>query len=153
MGIEIRELESNKFDLNSEAVFVLPINYLAEDKYEYSSTALSFYKYAKTKLKICFFNEPELLVEQRSGEWFAPVLLFTSTAISNNPEIVSITCGVISNYITDFFKGQRTPNIRLKILHKETKTTKLTEISYEGNSDFIDSIKETISKLLVKDGK
>lgn len=155
MKLEIKELMLDKFDDLSEGVVILPHNYLSEDKEEYYSTTLSFYKYSKEKVEIAYLTKPELLVEQRSGEWFGPVLLFTSYSLSQNPELVSITCGVIANYVTDFFKGQKKPHIRLKVIHKETKTSKLIEISYEGDLEGLDklekSIIEVVSKSLVND--
>ncbi len=150
MEIKIKELETNKFEDNFAGVVILPHNYLTDGEYEYHSTTLSFYKYSQNKLKLDYFTEPELLVEQRSGEWFGPVLLFTSMALSENPELVSITCGVLANYVTDFFKGQKKPTIRLKILHKETKTSKLTEINFEGDLDGLDKLEESILKVASK---
>lgn len=107
MKLEIKELMLDKFDDLSEGVVILPHNYLSEDEEEYQSTTLSFYKYSKEKVEIACLTKPEIIVEQRSGEWFGPVLLFTSYSLSQNPALVSITCGVIANYVTDFFKGQK----------------------------------------------
>ena len=153
MKIKKRELETSKFEDNVAGVVILPQNYLSDGEYEYHSTTLSFYKYSQDKLKLDYFTEPELLVEQRSGEWFGPVLLFTSMSLSQNPELISITCSVIANYVTDFFKGQKTPTVRLKVLHKETKTSKLTEISYEGDLEGLAKLEESILKVANKGSK
>lgn len=150
MKLEIKELTSDKFDEQSKGVVILPHNYLSEEKEEYHSTTLSFYKYSKEKVEIAYLTEPELLVEQRSGEWFGPVILFTSMALSENPELVSITCGIIANYVTDFFKGQKEPSVRLKFIHKETKTSKLTEISYEGGLEGLGKLEESILEVVSK---
>ena len=91
-----------------------------------------------------------MLVEQRSGDWFGPLLFISSSALLQNPELVSIMCGVIANYVTDFFKGSYKPNIRLKVIHKETKTSKLTEISYEGGLEGLDKLEESINKIVSK---
>lgn len=150
MKLEIKELMSDKFDELSKGVVILPHNYLSEEKEEYHSTTLSFYKYSKEKVEIAYLTKPELLVEQRSGEWFGPVLLFTSMALSENPELVSITCGVIANYVTDYFKGQKEPSVRLKVIHKETKASTLTEISYEGGLEGLEKLKESILEVVGK---
>lgn len=71
-------------------------------------------------------------------------------ALSENPELVSITCGVIANYVTDFFKGQKEPSVRLKVIHKETKTSKLTEISYEGDLEGLDKLEKSILEMVGK---
>lgn len=148
MNIEIKEIESTKFmDTLTSNVLILGHNYLSDTDYEYHSTTLSFYKYSKDKLPINYLTEPKLLLEQRSIEWFAPVLLLTSAALSENTELISITCGVIGNYLTDFFKGQKKPNVRVKLLYTETKTSKITEFSYEGQLDGLDKLKESILQI------
>ncbi len=150
MGIDITKIETDKLNEISDSIVILPHNYLSDEKYEYHSTTLSFYKYSKDMLDIRYLSEPEFLIEQRSGEWFAPVLFITSMAISNNPELISIMCSVIANYVTDFFKGQKKPSIRLKVIHKETKSSKLTEISYEGDLEGLDKLKKSILKITSK---
>lgn len=150
MKLEIKELTSDKFDEQSKGVVILPHNYLSEEKEEYHSTTLSFYKYSKENIEIAYLSEPELLIEQRSGEWFGPVLLLTSMALSENPELVSIMRGVIENYVTDFFTGQKKPSVRLKVIHKETRTSKLTEISYEGGLEGLDRLEKSILEVASK---
>ncbi len=150
MSIEKKEIESFGFDINMSGVVILPSNYESEEKYIYPSSTLSFYKYAKSKVDIGCLSNPELLVEQRSGEWFGPVLLFTSQAISENPAIVSITCSVIANYLTEFFKGRSKPKIILQVVHKETNATKLTQIVYTGDADGLGDLKEAILEVAKK---
>lgn len=147
MEITIKEIENPKFDIVSKNIVILPNNYLSTEKHEYYSTTISFYKYTKGKMDIEYLTAPELLIEQRSGEWFGPLLLISSSALSQNPELISITCSVIASYVTDFFKGKDNPSIRVKVVHKETKTSKLTEISYEGGLEGLKSLEESISKI------
>ena len=153
MKIEVKIIETDKFDDILEGVVILPHNYLSDDNYEYHSTTLSFFKYSKDKLDIKYLTEPEFLIEQRSGEWFAPVIFISSIALGGNPELVAIICGVIANYVTEYFKGQKQPSIRLKVIHKETKTSKLTEISYEGDLEGLDKLEESILKISSKSSK
>lgn len=153
MEITVKEIDAPQFDCSSEDVVILPHNYQSDESYEYHSTTISFYKYSRDKLDIKYFTEPELLIEQRSGDWYGPLLFISSLALTQNPELVSITCGVIANYVTDFFKSTDKPNIRLKVIYKETKTSKLTEISYEGGLEGLDKLEESINKIVSKSGK
>lgn len=152
MSIKIDEIENIELDMKGHGIVILPYNYESDKDYKYNSTSISFYKYAKSKLEIEYFTEPELLVDQRSGDWFAPILFISSAAISQNPELITIALSVVANYVTDFFKGSTKPNIRLKIIHKETKTSKLTEIYYEGGLEGLDQLKEPI-KMIASEGK
>ncbi|WP_201617635.1 hypothetical protein [Psychrobacter urativorans] len=150
MEIKVREADDVQLDIDAQSIVILPYNYEANKNYTYNSTSISFYKYAKSKLDIKYFTEPELLVEQRSGDWFAPVLFVSSVAMTQNPELITIALSVIANYVTDFFKGKDSPNIRLKVVHKETKTSKLTEIYYEGGLDGLSQLEASINKIANK---
>jgi len=145
------KLNDSRFDFDK--ITLLPENYYeSEDKYRYSSTAISFWKYSNNKIDINILTEPKLLIEKRSGEWFGPDILLISTLVAQNPAIVSILCGIISNYLTDFFKGMSKPKVKLKIFYKEEKSSKTTEISYEGDIKGINKLEASILKI-VNQGK
>lgn len=150
MSIETKEIKTGKLDGASNKIILLPQNYLSGDDHQYHSTTLSFYKYSKERMDVEYFSKPEILVEQRSGEWFGPVLLLTSFAINENPQLASIMCSVIANYVTDFFKGQKKPNIKLKVVYKETKSSKVTEISYEGDTEGLGKLESSILEVAKK---
>ncbi|QIZ76462.1 hypothetical protein [Ferrimonas lipolytica] len=150
MGITKKEITVNHIKAKTDGITLLPINYREEEDYKYQSTSLSFFKYAKDKTEITFYTDPEILYEQRSVEWFGPVILITSSLISQNPEIVSITCGVISNYLTDFFKGQKNPEVSLKVVYRETEKEKITEIEYQGSGEDLSKLQEAILEVAKK---
>ncbi len=150
MEITIKEIDALKLDLDYQGIIILPHNYESDENHEYHSTTISFYKYSKEKINIEYFSEPQLFIEQRSGDWFGPLLFITSTAIAQNPELISITCGVIANYVTDFLKGKKNTNVRLKVIHKETKTLKLTEIYYEGGIEGLSHLEKSIQEIAGK---
>ena len=49
-------------------------------------------------------NQPSYL-QQYSFEWFGPTLLVSTNLLSQDPNLLSVTLGVISNYLFDLFKG------------------------------------------------
>ena len=151
LSIKIETTEIMKIDFNENVVTVLPVSSNECDLHNYSSTALSFLKYAKRDIDIELLSEPKTLVEQRSGEWFGPMILITSSLLSGNSALVSVLCGVVSNYLTDFFKGKsEEPVVKLKVLYKETKSSKTTEISYEGDIQGIESLEQSILEVVKK---
>jgi len=86
------------------------------------------------------------VLEQRSIDWFGPTLLFTTAALTQNPELVSVALNVLSNYISDYFKGQRAPNIKINIVIQKSKT-EYTNFMYEGPKDGLTEIEKVIEKL------
>lgn len=150
MEISTTEVKTGHIQCKAGGLTLLPINYKDEDCYKYPSTSLSFFKYLQDKTDVSFYTDPEVLYEQRSVEWFGPIILITSSLISQNPEIVSITCGVISNYLTDFFKGQKKPEVSVKVVYKETETGKTTEIEYKGSGENLSKLQDAILEVAKK---
>jgi hypothetical protein len=155
-NVRISHINYKKFEIKNDCLMILPDNFFNNnqdnfDNYFYSSETISFYKYAQQKnIKIDYFAKPDLLLERYSYEWFAPSLLLTSEIISHNPEIVSIVCGLISNYIYDLFKSEKKPNIRLNVIYKETKNHKLTKINYQGTVDGISELEKVLLEMVKK---
>ena len=78
-------------------------------------------------------REPFPIVLEESFEWVGPLILFTSTFITQNPQLVDLSFGVMANYLTDWFKGVRESEKTAKldiIVEKENGTYK--KIHYEG---------------------
>ena len=148
MSIKIDEIENLQLDTKDHGIMILPYNYESDNNHKYNSTSISFYKFAKDKIDIKYFSEPKLLVEQRSGDWFAPILLISSIDVFQSPELVAVICGVVANYVTDFFKGKDKKDIRIKIIYKETETSKFTSIYYEGDLDGLSELETTINKII-----
>jgi hypothetical protein len=60
------------------------------------------------------------LAAHHALEWIGPIVLFSAAAISQNPEIMSITLGVISNYLADWFRAvpKQGRTAKLKMVQK-----------------------------------
>lgn len=147
MAITTKEIEIDNFVTDDHEFLILPANYTDKENYKYYESSLSFYKFANDKVDIGYLDEPEVLLAQRSGEWFGPVIFVSSLALTNNPELIAIMCGVIANYITDIFKGKKEPEIELKVIYKQTKTTKYSEIKYKGNVSGLSEINDAIQEI------
>jgi hypothetical protein len=75
-------------------------------------------------------------ISEKSFEaWIAPTIFVSLSLLSQNPGLVSVALGVISNYLTDLFKGFTDKrNVRLDII-VETKNKGYKNIHYEGPVD------------------
>lgn len=144
MKIEQTNFESQHFE-NYQELMIVP-ELIENEQSIYSSSSISFYKYAKNQVNLNYIRKPDIVLEQRSIDWFGPTLLITTTALTQNPELVSITLNVISNYITDFFKGSQEPDIKVSLLIQQSKT-KFKKLDYEGNKDGLKEIETLIKQL------
>lgn len=149
---EINETEVDRNDLYTDAaeLIMLPSNLPDEpEDYHYSSTAVSFYKYAKTKAPIEFLTEPATLIEQRSGDWYAPMILITQAAIAAHPLIVNVLSGLLANYLFDFFKGQTQPqaNLDFVIETKKGKKSKFVRLRARCPAKELDAVMKRVKEI------
>ena len=70
--------------------------------------------------------------EKAFEEWVVPTIFASFALLSQNPHIISVALGVISNYLTDLFKGiPGGRNVKLDIV-VETRKKTYKRIHYEG---------------------
>ncbi|WP_163120952.1 hypothetical protein [Acinetobacter portensis] len=144
MTIQQTDLQLTNLD-NYSDLMILP-ELIEDEQNIYVASTVSFYKFAKKFININYVKEPNIVLEQRSIEWFGPTLLFTTAALAQNPELVSIALNVLSNYISDYFKGHKEPNVKLNIIVQKSKT-EYSNFMYEGPKDGLIEIEKVIESL------
>lgn len=84
-------------------------------------------------------------VVEHAFEWVGPTILITSSVIIQNPHLITITLNVISNYLTDFFKGipNNQTNAKLSIVVKN-KSGNYKKIKYNGHKDGLKELPKII---------
>lgn len=65
--------------------------------------------------------------------------------LSENSTVVSIALNVLSNYLTDFFKGSFSEKkVKIEIYVEERKDVKFKKITYEGGVEGIKELENII---------
>lgn len=157
MSIEIQEVNyimSITPLLESDNILILPnnVNDLNADILIYPSTTSSLIKEFKTKGLVASIlgnsEKQTAYQDNRSIDWFAPTLFVTSTLLSQNPELINIALNVISNYLTDIFKGiKKDPTAKLTLVHRDDIKMRYTKINYDGPVSGLTEVKDIIKKL------
>lgn len=76
-------------------------------------------------------------ISQKSDNYIIPTIFIAYSFLSENPKLVSIALGVVSNYLTDYFKGlMRKPDVKFDIVI-QTGKNKYKRIQYEGSQEGI----------------
>jgi hypothetical protein len=89
-------------------------------------------------------NRP-LYVQNNDVHWVAPAIFVAAGVLSENPNAVSVALGVLSNYLTDFFKGRTSePQIKATIVVETTKTKTCKRIEYEGNVEGLKALADVV---------
>ncbi|MHA1228647.1 MAG: hypothetical protein ACTSPV_18130 [Candidatus Hodarchaeales archaeon] len=85
---------------------------------------------------------------EKAFEWIGPIIFISSLLLSQNPHLVNIALNVISNYLTEWFRGvpYNERKAKLSIVLK-TRSGDYKEIKYEGFPDGLDVLQEILRRI------
>lgn len=96
-------------------------------------------------------------IQEKSFDWIGPTIFIGASMLTQNETLASIALNVLSNYITDFFKGHVgdhtvSVNIVLENVKKlgDTEETTYKQISLKGNADELNKLDIKKFKKLVE---
>jgi hypothetical protein len=91
----------------------------------------------------CFYKQ------DKHFDWIGPTIFISASFLSQNPHIISITEGIISNYLTDLFKGKfYSEKIELTYVLERTKDKEIKRIVYKGDLAGLDELPKIIRERL-----
>ncbi|MDL2275489.1 hypothetical protein LJC22_05145 [Desulfosarcina sp. OttesenSCG-928-G10] len=122
---------------------------------ESTSTVLKLLRKNSIEVRLSEGDLSAVVFEDRhSIEWFGPIIFFSAAAIANNPEIITITLNIISNYLSDILFGDKVtkdePIANFHVVLQDKEGAK--EIKYEGPVSGISDI-ENVIKAIKNDSK
>jgi hypothetical protein len=86
--------------------------------------------------------------KRHSIDWYAPAIFISYTILSDNSALVSIGFNVLSNYITDYFKGTfGSKTVKIEIVVETSPKRKYKKIQYEGTEEGLKNLPEIIKSL------
>ncbi|WP_146002781.1 hypothetical protein [Telmatospirillum siberiense] len=86
-------------------------------------------------------------IQNNGIEWICPTLFITSGIISENSYMVSLALNVLSNYITDLFRGvPGDKKVKFNIVLEKKKNKLCKRISYEGDIEGLSELSKIIMK-------
>jgi hypothetical protein len=86
-------------------------------------------------------------VQNNAADWVGPIIFVAGSLWSQNPLAVSVALNVISNYLTDFFKGAKTRTAKLDFIVEKTKDSTYKHLTYEGDIEGIAALEKVIRGL------
>lgn len=90
-------------------------------------------------------NQPPYL-QQYSFEWFGPTLFISASLLSQDPNLLSVTLGIITNYLYDLFKGSKGSKASLNVVFQQVDGS-YKEIRYSGPPDGLSKVAEMVKDL------
>ncbi|SRR6266480_1678574 len=84
-----------------------------------------------------------------SFDWVAPIIFVTASWLSSNPDLMSNALGVISDYLTDWFKGKSgSQRARLTVVVERTPNKVYKRLDYDGPADQINDLVPAVMGVL-----
>lgn len=88
------------------------------------------------------------LIEEKALEWAAPIIFVSSALLSQNPHLISVALNVISNYLTDWFKGIPGSDKKAKLcIVEQTEKGPCKKIFYEGDPEGLKELLKIIHEV------
>ncbi|MFM4929413.1 hypothetical protein [Aeromonas dhakensis] len=85
-------------------------------------------------------------LQQYGNEWFGPTLFITASYLTQNPTVLSITLGLITNYLYDLFKNSNDVTASLDVIYEKADGTS-KKVHYKGSHKGLPQIVEIIKEL------
>lgn len=90
-------------------------------------------------------DQPPYL-QQYGYEWFGPTLFVSAGLLSQNPNILSVTLGLITNYLYDLFKGSKDGKASLDVIFQQADGS-CKQIHYSGPAGGLSEVSEIVKIL------
>jgi hypothetical protein len=148
----VNRLNQWNIDLPNDVVFFPENLQLAEQKgdFIFSDAVADLSKVFKQNgiKAITLGGDPKIFRSRKYADWFGPALCFSLTLVTENPTIISVSLNVLSNYVTDFFKGiNGEKRARLEIYLETKGKKKYKRITYNGPPEGIKDLEKVIKSL------
>lgn len=86
--------------------------------------------------------------QKKSLDAILPTVFISFSLLSQNPTLVTLALSIISNYVTDFFKGMiGKRKIMIDIVVEQDEEKKSKRIRYEGNAEGLTTLAQIIKEL------
>jgi hypothetical protein len=87
--------------------------------------------------------------QQNAFEWIGPIIFVSASFLTQNPDVISVALGMISDYLTDFFKGipGARKTAKFDIVIGPTKSESYKRIHYDGDVDGIREMEKVVRAL------
>ncbi|QEY73084.1 hypothetical protein [Pseudomonas denitrificans (nom. rej.)] len=94
-------------------------------------------------------NEQPPYLQQYGFEWFGPTLFISAGVILQEPNILSVTLGLITNYLYDLFKGSKNGKASLNIIFEDADGA-CKEVRYSGPPEGLNAVADIVKELSAK---
>lgn len=86
--------------------------------------------------------------QENAFEWVGPIIFVSTMLLSQNPHAISIALNIISNFLTDWFKGiPGIKKVKLDVVIEKDENKKSIRIHYDGDPDGLAELDKVIREV------
>jgi hypothetical protein len=85
-------------------------------------------------------------IQNNSFEWSGPTFFLTAATVIQNPHVISISLGLLTNYLYDQFKGRTQGAVSLNFVYEKPDGS-CKKVSYKGPIEGLNTIIPAIEKI------
>lgn len=134
---------------------ILPVNFDSAKAQEEllhrseAATVRSLFRQNELSLDDIFPTSAQPGYIQNNGyEWIGPTIFISHLLFGNQPVVATIAINILSNYLTDFFKGvPGSKRVKLAIVLETTEDGTCKRISFDGPPEALQDIQEIIQEI------
>ncbi|MBW7914045.1 MAG: hypothetical protein H3C54_10210 [Taibaiella sp.] len=123
----------------------------AKDEFVFTDTMLDLSKIFRKDNSIlipALGQDTELYRSRKSSDIYLPAIFFGLSQITENPQIISISLNVLSNYVYDLCKGTSSKKTAHVDFYLETKERgKVKKLSYKGDVEGLEELGKVIKAM------
>ena len=162
MAIEVSEYISvsaklKSFGLESpQGLSILPFNLASAEsvddlrQYVESDTVRTLLNQHKIEYVEIFDEDTQPpYLEQYGSEWFGPTLLISAGLLSENPHVLAVTLGLITNYLYEWFRGSKDNKATLDVVLQELDSS-CKRVHYSGPVEGLADVDKVVKELMNK---
>jgi hypothetical protein len=87
-------------------------------------------------------------IKNNAADWIAPAIFIGAGILSEHANTVSVALNVLSNYLTDLFKGKPAqPTIKASFVVETDALGTYKRVEYEGSAEGLRALGEVITKV------
>lgn len=94
-------------------------------------------------------NDQPPYLQQYGFEWFGPTLFISAGVMLQDPNVLSVTLGLITNYLYDLFKGSKNGNASLNVIFQDAGGA-CKEVRYSGPPEGLRAVADIVKELGAK---
>ncbi len=134
-----------------DSLVILPVNFTDDAEFYFRAEGKNLIKYADSQgIKVFDGKEEDFkskYILTESIEWIGPIIFISSTFLAQSPEGVSIALNLISSYLFEFFRGDRSQvKCEFELIVQKTET-EFKSLKYKGEKLSSEDIQGIIKAL------